>query len=125
METGPVKDAGNENILGGLLAIGECPQAQLGRETALAAAVGRGRDQGGCQKWNEKHGQIVGQVDGPGEAEDNGSQGKGYSQETEQHVAGCGVEKRFEYGWLIQGCQCLVSEETGGQRGRREAAMDR
>lgn len=125
METGPVKDAGNEDILGDLLAIAGYSQAQLGRETALAAGVGRVQDQEGCQKWNEEHRQIVDQVDRPGEAEDNGNQGWGYSQETEQHAPECGVEESLEYGWLIQGCQCLGSEEMGGQSGCRETAMDR
>lgn len=126
MATGPVNDPGNENILGGLLAIRQYAQAQLGRETALAAAAaGRAWDQRGCQKWTEKHGQIVGLADRPGGAEDDGSQCKGYSQETEQQTPGCGVEERLEYGWLIQGCQCLGSEETSGQSGCRETAMDR
>lgn len=41
METGPLKDAGNEDFLGDLLAIGGYAQAQVGRKTALTAAVGR------------------------------------------------------------------------------------
>lgn len=67
----------------------------------------------------------MGQGDRPGEAEDNGNQGRGYSQQTEQHAPGCGVEERLEYGWLIQGCQCPRSEEMVGQWGCRETALDR
>lgn len=65
------------------------------------------------------------QVDRPGEAEDNGNQGRGYSQETEQHAPGCGVEERLEHGRLGQGCPCPGREETVGQWGCRETAMDK
>lgn len=41
METGPGKVAGNEDTLDDLLVIGGYAQAQLSRQTALAAAVGR------------------------------------------------------------------------------------
>lgn len=67
----------------------------------------------------------MGQVNRPGEAEGNGSQGMGYSQETEQHAPGYRVDKSLAYGWLIQGYQCLGTEETGCQRGCRETGMDR
>lgn len=50
MESGPAKDAGNEDILGDLLEIGGYAPAQLGRETVSAAAVERAEAQGGCQK---------------------------------------------------------------------------
>lgn len=116
METGPVKDAGSQDILDDLQAIAGYAQALLGQQIALAAAVERAQDQGHCQEWNEEHGQIVIQADRPEEAEDNGNQGRGYSPETEEN---------YEYGWLIQGCQGLGIQETGGQRGCRETAMDR
>lgn len=73
MRPQPAKDAGMGDILGGLLEIGGYAQAKLGDETVSAAAAGRAEAQGGCQKWNEEYGQTVGQVDRPGEAEDNGN----------------------------------------------------
>lgn len=31
----------------------------------------------------------------------------------------------MDHGQLVQSCRCLGSEETGGERGCRETAMDR